>query len=256
MQGVIFDIKRFAIHDGPGIRTSLFFKGCPLSCWWCHNPESCSSGIQQLDFEFKGSHTLGKKVSAKDLLQEVEKDRVFYDESGGGITFTGGEPLMQTDFLAETAKLFKKAELHLTLDTTGYSTLSRFKKAIEFMDLVLFDMKQMDETKHFEFTGVSNKPIFKNLEYLVESGKEVHVRYPMMPGLNDQDENIKEMAEYLLSLKKIKKIHLLPYHKIASGKYQRLGLENKMKDVLEPNENRVQEIKNRIEKFGFEVVIG
>ncbi len=256
MQGIVFDIKRFAIHDGPGIRTSIFFKGCPLSCWWCHNPESCSTGIQKLDFEFKGSKILGWKTSSQNLLEEVEKDRVFYDESGGGVTFTGGEPLMQSGFLIETSRLFKQLGLHLTLDTTGYASADIFRDAVDSMDLVLFDIKHMDEKKHFELTGVGNKLIFHNLEYLVECGKDVHIRYPMMPELNDDMKNLNEMTNYLLSLKKIKKIHLLPYHKIAAGKYQRLGLENRMNGIDEPSEERINEVKSFIEKYEFEVVIG
>jgi len=256
MQAIVFDIKRFAIHDGPGIRTSIFFKGCPLNCWWCHNPESCSIGIQHLDFEFKGSKTIGWKISTQQLLAEVEKDRVFYEESDGGITFTGGEPLMQAEFLIEAAQLFKKLDLHLTLDTTGYAKHEIFKNAVELMDLVLFDIKQMNEKKHFEQTGVSNKMIFQNLEYLIKKGKEVYIRFPMIPGINDDEVNLKEMANYLLSLKEKWRIHLLSYHRIAEGKYQRLGLEDKMLGIEEPSEKRVQEVKGQLEKYGFEVIIG
>jgi len=256
MQGIVFDIKRFAIHDGPGIRTSIFFQGCPLKCWWCHNPESCSAGIQKLSFEFKGSHTLGWKTCPEDLLREVEKDRIFYDESGGGITFTGGEPLMQAAFLKETASLFKQNNLHLTLDTTGYTAHNSFKKCVAPMDLILFDIKHMDDIKHQELTGVGNKIIFQNLEYLIDSGKKVYIRYPMIPGFNDDKENLQKMSAYLKSLKKIKRIHLLPYHKIAEGKYQKLGLENKMSGVEEPSTEMRKKEKRYFEKNGFEIIIG
>lgn len=256
MRGIIFDIKRFAIHDGPGIRTSIFFKGCPLSCWWCHNPESCKSGIQTLDFEFKGSHTLGWETTSQQLFEEVEKDRAFFDESDGGVTFTGGEPLMQADFVAVTAALFKKHDLHLALDTTGFAKLEKFQKVADQMDLVLFDLKHMNEAKHFEYTGVSNQLILKNLEYLVKKEKEIHIRFPMMPGLNDDNRNLDEMLQFLGSKKSFKRIHLLPYHKIAAGKYERLGLENKMNGIDEPELNRVQEVKRYLESSGFEVVIG
>ncbi len=197
MRGIIFDIKRFAIHDGPGIRTSIFFKGCPLSCWWCHNPESCKTGIQELDFEFKGSKTLGWGTTPKQLLEEVEKDRAFFDESNGGVTFTGGEPLMQADFVAETAALFKKHELHLALDTTGYAKQEKFKKVVDQMDLVLYDLKHMNDAKHYKFTGVGNQLILKNLEYLIQKDKEIHIRFPMMPDLNDDEQNLDEMLQYL-----------------------------------------------------------
>jgi len=256
MQGIVFDIKRFAIHDGPGIRSSIFFKGCPLSCWWCHNPESCTSDIQQLSFKLKGSNILGWETTSYELLKNIEKDIIFYDESGGGITFTGGEPLLQAEFLIETALLFKENDLHLTLDTTGFAAHNKFKKCVDLMDLVLFDIKHMDAKKHFELTGVGNNIIFQNLEYLIESGKEVFIRYPMIPGLNDCKENLKNMVDYFLSLKKIKRIHLLPYHRIAEGKYQKLGLENKMQGIKEPSEQRVQDVKEFFEKYGFEIIIG
>lgn len=256
MRGIVFDIKRFAIHDGPGIRTSIFFKGCPLSCWWCHNPESRKVGIEHLDFQFKGCDSIGWESSAEDLLKEIEKDRIFFEESGGGVTFTGGEPILQSDFLQEMAQLFKNADLHLTLDTTGFASSEKFKSATELMDLVLFDLKHMNEEKHFQYTGVSNKPILRNLEYLVEIGKPVHIRYPMIPGVNDDLENLDEMSNYLIQLEKIKRIHLLPYHKIAAGKYDKLAVENKMRGVIEPSENRVAEIKKYLENKGFDVVIG
>jgi len=256
MRGIVFDIKRFAIHDGPGIRTSIFFKGCPLSCWWCHNPESCKTGIQDLDFEFKGSFTLGWETTSKALLEEVEKDRAFFDESNGGVTFTGGEPLMQANFVAETALLFKKNDLHLTLDTTGYARQEQFQRVVENTDLILFDIKHMNDARHFEYTGVGNQLIMKNLEYLIEKGKETHIRFPMMPGLNDDQQNLDEMLEYLNSKDNFKRIHLLPYHKIAAGKYEKLGLENKMNGIEEPGNERIQQVKKYLETGGFEVVIG
>jgi len=256
MSGIVFDIKRFAIHDGPGTRTSIFFKGCPLKCWWCHNPESCPTGIQELDFEFKGSKTLGWETNSAHLLAEVEKDRMFYDESGGGITFTGGEPLIQADFFKETVSLFKKNDLHITLDTTAFASAKVFTECIELVDLLLVDIKQMDELKHIEYTGVSNQPIFRNLELAVEMGKEIYIRFPMIPGFNDDEENIEKMMAYLLNLKTIKQIHILPYHRIAEGKYKSLNIENKMIGVEEPSDERVQYVKNKFEKQGFNAVIG
>jgi len=256
MNAIVFDIKHFAIHDGPGIRSSIFLKGCPLSCWWCHNPESRAKGAQKLDFDFKGSRSLGWETSAEELLEAVEKDRMFYEESGGGVTFTGGEPLLQADFLVEAAQLFKAADLHLTLDTTGYASSKVFQKAVQWIDLVLFDLKMMDEQKHFKYTGVSNKPILENLEYLVSQNKEVYIRFPMIPGINDDQENLTNMCEYLLKFQTIQRIHLLPYHKIAAGKYHQLGFENKMDGIGEPNDAKVQKVKTIIESYGFQVVIG
>jgi len=256
MTGIVFDIKRFAIHDGPGIRTSIFFKGCPLSCWWCHNPEGRITGIEQLDFKFKGSNHIGWKTSPEQLLIEVEKDRPFYEQSNGGITFTGGEPLMQPDFLIASAKLFKKHELHLCLDTTGIAETKIFQEISQYIDLFLFDLKHLDDAIHKKYTGVSNKPILKNLEYLVENKKEVHIRFPFIPKINDDSKQLENIAAYLTHLKHIKNINLLPYHKIAQGKYEQLNIENKMNGTQEPTKSEIENIKSFFEEKGFAIKIG
>ncbi len=256
MTGIVFDIKRFAIHDGPGIRTSLFLKGCPLSCWWCHNPESRKTGVEQLDFKFKGTKHIGWNTTAEELLEEVEKDRPFYEQSNGGITFTGGEPLMQADFLVETTKLFKKNNLHLFLDTTGFASEKTFQEISQYFDLFLFDLKHLNDETHKKYTGVSNKVILKNLEFLIENKKEVHIRFPLIPTVNDQSEHLENLAKYLNSLKHIKNISILPYHKIAQGKYEQLNFENKMKGIREPSETEVENTKSFFEKRGFDVKIG
>lgn len=256
MSGIVFDIKRFAIHDGPGIRTSIFFKGCPLSCWWCHNPESRKTGIENLDFKFKGSHNIGWETTSQELLLEIEKDKPFYEQSGGGITFTGGEPLLQADFLIESAKLFKQKGYHVCLDTTGYAATEVFKKAAEHIDLFLFDLKHMDDVQHKKYTGVSNKPILKNLEYLAENGKKVQIRFPYIPKVNGSSEHLQKMADYLHQFKNIKNISLLPYHKIAQGKYEQLGFENKMNGTDEPTDKEKAQVELFFENQGFNVKLG
>ncbi len=256
MSGIVFDIKRFAIHDGPGIRTSIFFKGCPLRCWWCHNPESQKKGIELLDFKFKGSHQIGWKTTAEELLKEAEKDRPFYEQSNGGVTFTGGEPLLQAGFLIETAKLFKEKNLHLCLDTTGYASSKIFQEVSRYIDLFLFDLKHLNTQAHQKYTGVSNKPILKNLAYLVEKGKEVHIRFPYIPNVNASKEQLQETATFLSELKQIKTISILPYHKIAQGKYEKLNFENKMNGIPEPSIREVENAKSFFEKKGFDVKIG
>ncbi len=256
MTGIVFDIKRFAIHDGLGIRTSIFFKGCPLSCWWCHNPESRKTGIEQLDFKFKGINTIGWETTAKQLLIEIEKDRPFYEQSNGGVTFTGGEPLLQHDFLIETAKLFRKHKLHLCLDTTGFASPKVFQDISQHIDLFLFDLKHLDDDYHKKYTGVSNKLILKNLEYLVENKKEVHIRFPLIPKINDDPKHLENIAKYLTHLKHIKNINLLPYHKIAQGKYEQLNFENKMNGIQESSKIEVEIVKFFFEKQGFSVKIG
>lgn len=256
MTGIVFDIKRFAIHDGPGIRTSLFFKGCPLGCWWCHNPESRKTGIEQLDFKFKGKNHIGWETTSEQLLNEVEKDRPFYEQSGGGITFTGGEPLLQAHFLMETAKLFKQHNLNLCLDTTGFASEKIFQEVSQHIDLFLFDLKHLDDEMHKKFTGVSNKVILKNLEYLIKNKKEVHIRFPLIPTINDQLEHLEDMARYLTSLKHIKNISILLYHKIAQGKYEQLNFENKMSEIQEPSKIKAENTRSFFESRGFNVKIG
>ena len=256
MTGIVFDIKRFAIHDGPGIRTSIFFKGCPLSCWWCHNPESQKTDVENLNYKFKGSENIGWETTAEELLLEVEKDRPFYEQSNGGVTLTGGEPIMQSGFLKETAGLFKENNLHVCLDTTGFSSSNIFRELTQNIDLFLFDLKHLDDDTHKKFTGVSNKTILKNLEYLVENNKEVHIRFPLIPTINDHPAHLKNIAGYLSNLKHIKHLNLLPYHKIAQGKYEKLNFENKMNGIQEPTTNEVADVKSFFEKQGFSVKIG
>lgn len=256
MSGIVFDIKRFAIHDGPGIRTSIFFKGCPLSCWWCHNPESRKFGIEKLDTKFKGSYYIGWETTAQELLKEVEKDRLFYEQSQGGVTFTGGEPLLQHQFLKETAQLFKQKKLHLCLDTTGYAAPAIFRELSPLFDLFLFDLKHLDQEAHKKYSGVSNQQILQNLEYLTQQGKEVHIRFPYIPGINNQPEHLKQLAEYLSKLNNIRVIHILPYHKIAQGKYQQLAIENKMKETEEPSNEEIKKAKAFFETYHFDVRIG
>ncbi|RLD36232.1 MAG: glycyl-radical enzyme activating protein [Bacteroidetes bacterium] len=256
MTGIVFDIKRFAIHDGPGIRTSIFFKGCPLSCWWCHNPESIRAGVEQLNFKFKGKNYIGWETTSENLLIEAEKDRPFYEQSNGGITFTGGEPLMQSDFLMETTKLFKQHNLHICLDTSGFASSKFFQEISQYIDLFLFDLKHLDNKMHKKYTSVSNQVILKNLEYLVKIKKEVHIRFPFIPTINNQSGHLKDMANYLNNLKHIKNINILPFHKIAQGKYEQLNFENKMSEIQEPSNEEIENAKFFFEKQGFNVKIG
>lgn len=256
MKGIVFDIKHFAIHDGPGIRTSIFFKGCPLRCWWCHNPESQKCGIEKLDFKFNGADSIGWETSANQLLNEVEKDRPFYEQSGGGITFSGGEPLLQADFLLDAAKLFKQNNLHLTLDTTGYASSAVFEKVSQYIDLVLYDLKLINPEKHKKFTGAENQQILKNLEYLIHANKEVQIRFPLIPGINDNLEDLEDMSDYLNQFKAVKDISVLPYHRIARGKYDKLHIENRMIGIEEPNQLQINSIKLFFENNGFKLSIG
>ena len=245
-QGVIFDIKRFALHDGPGIRTTVFLKGCPMRCPWCHNPESQGKNREKI-----GGEVIGIKQSVNQVMKELEKEVVFYDESRGGVTFSGGEPLTQLQFLSAILKECRKKEIHTTLDTTGCVSTRVFKTILPDVDLFLYDLKIMDEQKHIQFTGVSNRSVVANLKQLCRAGKRVIIRFPVIPGITDSEENIKAVGTFVSSLEHIDEIDLLPYHHIADEKYRRMNRENRMKKmaVKPPTAERMAEIKQCFEKY-------
>ena len=261
--GIIFDIKHYAIHDGPGIRTTVFLKGCPLGCWWCHNPESRSPAIftfpkkEKMDGrELVIEEKVGKEYTVKETMAEIEKDIVFYEESGGGVTFSGGEPFHQPAFLLNLLKSCRKKEIHTCVDTTGYVNSAQLKKAAFYTDLFLFDLKHFDDRMHLEYTGVSNKPILENLILLDEMGKAVEIRYPLIPGMNDDEADLLRMLAFLSKLKNKYPVSILPYHKIGSQKYSQFGIEYKMDGVEEPSKEYIENIKNTIEAAGFVTRIG
>lgn len=250
--GIIFDIKRFAVHDGRGIRSTIFFKGCPMSCWWCHNPESQIKGPE----EVPGKETIGKKVSVEYVITEIEKDTVFYDDSGGGVTFSGGEPLMQPYFLKALLDECKERDIHTILDTSGYTPAHIFRSIIDKVDLFHYDLKLMDNEQHKKYTGVSNHQVNENLKTLAEKKKRVVIRFPVIPGITDGQRNIQEMAEFILNLKGIEAVNLLPYHRTAEGKYRRLKKEYLLEGLKNPTKKRMEEIKKSFAQYGFKVEIG
>lgn len=249
--GIIFDIKKYAIHDGPGIRTTVFFKGCPMQCWWCHNPESREINPQRSE-----DSIIGKRISVADVLEEVKKDSVFYDESDGGITISGGEPLMQPDFLLILLQACKQADIHTAIDTCGYADKNVVEKILHYTDLFLYDLKLIDEYNHQKYTGVPNQKIYENLKLILNAGKEVHIRIPVIPGITDEMKNIDGMIAFLKSLSGIGKINLLPYHKIGAHKYERLGMIFKGGNLEEPSSGRMQSLKKQFEDAGYEVSVG
>ena len=263
-KGVIFDIKKFAVHDGPGIRTTVFFKGCPMDCWWCHNPESHSTEPETITREvFTGTSTkscferqelIGREISLDDVITEILKDQVFYEISNGGVTFSGGEPLLQSDFLFLLLKKSKELGLHTVLDTSGCASSDIVTKIAEFIDLFLYDLKIVDEEKHKEYTGKSNEIIKQNLELLTKAKHKVIVRIPIIPTINDNLEDIKQFGEYLSELEIIR-VELLPFHKIGEEKYQKLNKINRMRDIQKPTKEHMITIKERLEKYGFVVKI-
>lgn len=265
MEGLIFSVRRYSIHDGPGIRVTFFMKGCPLSCWWCHNPEGISphpESVEQVEKvgekQFKKIEVAGKYYSVKDILDILEKDKIFISESKGGITFSGGEPMLQTEFLTESLKACKENGYHTAVDTSGYSRAENFRAVIPYTDLFLFDLKHMDDEKHNHFTGVSNSLIISNFRLLIDSGKDIMVRVPVIPGFNDDPANLDELKNFLMTLKSknMKKINLLPYHKTGSSKYKKFNIPNRMENVKPPSQERMNELKKLFEETGIKVKIG
>ena len=245
MKAVIFDIERNSFVDGPGIRTTVFFKGCNLRCKWCHNPESQSlkpqimfyadkctgcgrcSGITAADTDFicfnDAKQICGKEYTVDEVFAEVVKDRSFYENSGGGVTFSGGECMMQIDFLYEVLKKCKESGIHTAVDTAGNVPWERFEKILPFTDLFLYDVKAFSEELHKEGTGVSNSLILENLKRL--SGKaKIIIRIPIIGGYNDNINEINRIADFLKDIE-FSKVELLPYHSLGEHKYDALNME-------------------------------
>ncbi len=256
--GIIFRIKKYAIHDGPGIRTTVFFKGCPLNCWWCHNPEGIRAApetCQPSENSGKKPETIGTRMTVPEVMATIEKDVIFYDDSGGGVTFSGGEPLMQAGFLLALLDACRKRDIHTVLDTSGYAPTEIFRAALEKADGILFDLKLMDAAAHKKYTGVSNDLILDNFRAALKSGK-VQVRVPVIPGITDAMGNIDRIAEMAASAGNIKGFDLLPYHRTAAAKYNRLGMEDRMKGSGPPRKDQMDAIKERITGHGFTVRVG
>jgi pyruvate formate lyase activating enzyme len=265
MQGLIFSVKRYSIHDGPGIRVTFFMKGCPLSCWWCHNPEGISpdreAAVQTRrvgEKEFSDNEEVGKYYNVDDILEILKKDRIFLQQSHGGVTFSGGEPMMQSEFLLDALKECKANGYHSAVDTSGYSSPESFQSIIPFTDLFLFDIKHLDVSRHTEYTGVSNIGILDNLRMIVEGGKDVMIRIPLIPGKNDDKENLKAARELIRSLKceNLRRINLLPFHKIGKAKYKKFNVPYLMNDTEQPSPERMRELKEFFEETGIKVKIG
>lgn len=265
MKGLIFSVKKYAIHDGPGIRITFFLKGCSLSCWWCHNPEGISplpGEAEQIDRigekEFKRREIAGKYYSVEDILSILETDRIFLEESGGGVTFSGGEPLNQPEFLIEALKACKMRGYHTTVDTSGFSMPENYRKILPFTDLFLFDIKHLDNKAHIKFTGVPNELILENFRMIARSGKEIMVRFPVIPGLNDDAVNLEMIRDLILGNNdaNIKKLCLLPYHRIGATKYDRFNLPYKMNGIEPPSVNRMNDLKEYFKNAGISTKVG
>lgn len=264
MKGIVFDIKRFAVHDGPGIRATAFLKGCRLACAWCHNPESIEPAICTVpksvrieDKTFTENETVGREMTPEELLGEFRKEQIFMEESGGGVTFSGGEPLMQPDFLAETLALCKREKMHTAVDTSGFAPWSVFEKIIPHTDLFLYDLKVIDDNLHRKYTGVSNRLILENLIRLSSEKQCIRIRIPMVPEITFTPENIGACVSFLEKLPApADGVDLLPYHNTASHKYRRFGVENRFEKLEPLPREALFDVKQQFETAGFDVRIG
>ncbi|NHJ46297.1 MAG: glycyl-radical enzyme activating protein [Asgard group archaeon] len=254
ISGIIFDIKRFAIHDGPGIRTTIFLKGCPLKCWWCQNPESHSRSIETITSEDNETEILGKEITVNEAIDELLKDQVFYEVSNGGVTFSGGEPLYQPEFLKELLLECKKQNLHTTIDTAGCVLREDFESIIDYVDLFLYDVKIIDNEKHLKYTNMQNTAILDNLKFLSDSNKNIIIRIPIIPGVNDSEDDLSKLGEFLKTIN-IQHIELLPYHKLGDRKYSKLKKLNRMRDIKEPSKVDMANIREYLKVLGLKVKI-
>jgi pyruvate formate lyase activating enzyme len=222
--GIVFDIKEFAIHDGPGIRTTVFMKGCPLSCQWCHNPEGQLRQLQVIRAP-SGERIAGKEYTATELAGLLNQQIDILQANEGGVTFSGGEPLLQADFVAEVIDLLN--DVHILLDTSGYGKEEDFRKLVNRSELIYFDLKLIDATAHRHYTGGDNRLILRNLHLLDEMGKPFAVRVPLVPGITDTDQNLTDIILIVRGMLTLQRVDLLPYNKAAGGKYEYAGMEFK-----------------------------
>lgn len=254
-QGRIFNIQRFSIHDGPGIRTIVFFKGCYMRCAWCCNPESQNYEIETMIED--GKHkTVGRDVTVSEILPEVLADLPYYRRSGGGVTLSGGEVLCQADFAAELLRTCKENGLHTAVESAASAPFEKIEKILPNLDLYLMDIKHMNSQKHKEFTGVSNERIIENAKKIAESGVELIIRTPVIPGFNDTEEEILAISRFAASLPSVREHHLLPYHRLGSDKYSRLGRSYSMTDAEPPTPERMAYLLSVAERSGLKCQIG
>jgi pyruvate formate lyase activating enzyme len=297
--GLIFNIQKYSVHDGPGIRTTVFLKGCPLCCAWCHNPESlaprpeivvvsqrcngcgecrlacpfgqsipgegplpprndqcilcaacvdaCPTGARQM---------IGRKMTVAEVVAETRRDRIFYEESGGGVTLSGGEPLLQPRFLTALARALRLEGIHVALDTTGFGCTENLLAAASCSDLVLYDLKCFDKERHRRLTGVSNDGILENLRALSGARRRIWIRIPIVPGFNDDLSDLEKTGAFVAKLRSIELVNLLPFHRSGLHKYERLGWRHNLEDVHSPTAEAMERAAGVFRNLGLPIKLG
>lgn len=254
-KGRIFDIQKYSIHDGPGIRTIVFLKGCRLRCRWCCNPESQEYKIQKMVIDGKEEVT-GYDVTVQEVLREIRKDIFYYRRSGGGVTLSGGEALLQPDFAPHLLHACQDYGINTAIETTGFADWEIIEKYLPYLDYILMDIKHMNDKKHQEFTGQSNQLILENARKIAQTGKNLTIRVPVVPTFNHTKQEIVQIAEFAASLPNVKRLHLLPYHRLGAGKYDGLGRDYSMKEIEPMTNEYMQELLEAAKASGLQCQIG
>lgn len=254
--GRIFNIQRFSIHDGPGIRTIVFFKGCVMRCAWCCNPESQEYEIQTMT-EGGRDKIVGRDVTVEDIMPEILADIPYYRRSGGGVTLSGGEVLCQSDFAAELLRECKSAGLHTAIESAASLPYEKIERLLPYLDLYLMDIKHMDSDKHKEYTGIPNGLILENARRVADSGAcEVIIRTPVIPTFNDTDADIRDIARFAYSLKGVREHHLLPYHRLGADKYGGLSRKYSLMNIEPPSDEKMRHLMEVSQSVGIKAQIG
>lgn len=254
-RGRIFDIQRFSVHDGPGVRTIVFLKGCVLRCKWCCNPESQSYKIEEMVTGGK-TKVIGRDVTVVEVMEEVLKDRTYYRRSGGGLTLSGGESLCQPEFATALLRAAKEAGLNTAIESTACAPIETIRGLLPHLDLYLMDIKHTNGEKHKAFTGRGNELMLKNAAILAKEAKKLIIRVPVVPTFNDTVEEIAGIAEYVSKIMPGGEIHLLPYHRLGQDKYKGLGRTYELENITPPTDEHMQRLLETAKKFGLKAQIG